>query len=34
MADHRLALLLEQRDKPLLLFNQGVYFGGFLVKEV
>ena len=34
MTDHRLSFLLQQLDQLLLLFDQGVDFGGFVVEEV
>ena len=34
MGDHRLPLFLEQLDQPLLLGDQPVDFGGFMVEEV
>ena len=33
MADHRLALFLEQFNQPLLLFDQRVDLRGFVVEE-
>ncbi|MNP70394.1 hypothetical protein D3C76_1666230 [compost metagenome] len=33
MGDHGLALFLEQFDQALLLYDQGVDFGGFVVEE-
>ena len=34
MTDHRLSFFLQQPDQGLLLFDQGVDFGGFVVEEV